>query len=59
MDTMNKQDIINKVTDRWTDNIYNDIVDILEAYTIKYELEEQDDIVSSVIDNMVKMYSNE
>lgn len=59
MDTMNKQDIINKVTDRWTDNIYGDIVDILEAYTIKYELEEQDDIVSSVIDNMVKMYSNE
>jgi len=56
---MNKQDIINKVTDRWTDNIYGDIVDILEAYTIKYELEEQDDIVSSVIDNMVKMYSNE
>jgi hypothetical protein len=54
---IDKADLVNKITDRWTDNIYGDIVDILEAYTTKFEFEEEEEIVSSVIDKMIKMYS--
>ena len=53
---MEKQDLINKLTDRWTDNIYNDIVDILHAYTLKYELEEEEEIFDAVIAKMIEIY---
>tara|TARA_A100001015_G_C14784542_1_gene630541 strand:+ start:244 stop:408 length:165 start_codon:yes stop_codon:yes gene_type:complete len=53
---MEKQDLINKITDRWTDNIYSDIVDILHAYTLKYELEEEEEIVDAVIAKMIEIY---
>lgn len=53
---MEKQDLINKITDRWTDNIYKDIVDILHAYTLEYDVEEEEEIVDAVITKMVKFY---
>ena len=53
---MEKQDLINKITDRWTDNIYNDIVDILETYTIAYDIEEEEEIVDAVISKMINIY---
>lgn len=53
---MNKDDLINKITDRWTDNIYSDIVDILEAYTIAYDIEEEEEIVDAVISKMINIY---
>jgi len=52
---MNKDDLINKITDRWTDNIYQDIVDILETYTIAYDIEEEE-IVDAVISKMINIY---
>ena len=54
---MNKQELINKVTDTWTDNFYTDIRDIVFAYTLEYEAEELDDIIESVIDKMLKQYT--
>ena len=56
---MNNEVLINKITDRWTDNIYSDIVDILHAYTLEYELEEEQEIVDAVISKMTKIYTNE
>jgi hypothetical protein len=53
---MNKDDLINKITDRWTDNIYQDIVDILETYTIAYDIEEEEEIVDAVISKMINIY---
>lgn len=53
---MEKQDLINKITDRWTDNIYNDIVDILHAYTLEYDIKEEAEIVYAVISKMIKIY---
>ena len=53
---MNKDDLINKITDRWTDNIYRDIVDILETYTIAYDIEEEEEIVDAVISKMINIY---
>lgn len=53
---MEIQKLINKITDRWTDNIYNDIVDILHAYTLEYDVEEEEEIVDAVITKMVKFY---
>lgn len=53
---MEKQDLINKITDRWTDNIYNDIVDILHSYTLEYDIEEEAEIVDVVINKMIEIY---
>lgn len=53
---MEIQKLINKITDRWTDNIYNDIVDILHAYTLEYDVEEEAEIVDAVINKMIKIY---
>lgn len=53
---MQKQDLINKITDRWTDNIYHDIVDILQCYTLEYTIEEEAEIVDEVIAKMIKIY---
>jgi len=53
---MEKQDLINKITDRWTDNIYNDIVDILHAYQLEYDIEEEAEIVDAVINKMIEIY---
>ena len=53
---MNKDDLINKITDRWTDNIYSEIVDILETYTIAYDIEEEEEIVDAVISKMINIY---
>ncbi len=36
---MSRDELVNKVTDKWTDNIYSDIVDVLEAYTLEFQME--------------------
>lgn len=53
---MSRDELVDKITDRWTDNIYSDIVDILQAYTIEHEIEEEEDIVNNVIAKMIEMY---
>mgnify|MGYP003147585158 CR=1 FL=1 len=55
---MEKTQLINKVEDIWTENIYGDVRDIIEAYTLKYEGEELDEIIEKVIRKMVKQYTN-
>ena len=53
---MSRDELVNKVTDKWTDNIYSDIVDILEAYTLEFQMEDEADIVDDVIAKMIEMY---
>ena len=53
---MEKTQLINKVEDIWTDNIYGNIRDIIEAYTLEYEREELDEIIEKVIATMVKRH---
>ena len=53
---MEKHELIDKITDRCTDSIYRDIIDTLHAYTLKYEIEEEDEIVFAVIGNMIDRY---
>ena len=53
---MTKDELVHKITDRWTDNIYRDIVDILETYTIAYDIEEEEEIVDAVISKMINIY---
>ena len=65
---MEKQQLINKVVDVWTDNIYTEIREIVFAYTLQigkdgfikehiYEGEELDEIIEEVIARMVKLYT--
>ena len=54
---MKKEELINKVTDRWTDNIYTEIREIVFAYTLEYEGEELDEIIEKVISKMLKLYT--
>ena len=54
---MKKEELINKVTDRWTDNIYTEIREIVFAYTLEYEGEELDEIIEKVIRKMLKLYT--
>jgi len=54
---MDKQELVNKVTDIWTDNFYTDISDVVFAYTLDYEDEELDDIIEKVIAKMLKKYT--
>ena len=53
---MSRDELVNKVTDKWTDNIYSDIVDVLEAYTLEFQMEDEADIVDEVIAKMIEMY---
>jgi len=53
---MEKTQLINKVEDIWTDNMYGNIRDIIEAYTLEYEREELDEIIEKVIATMVKRH---
>lgn len=53
---MSRDELVNKVTDKWTDNIYSDIVDVLEAYTLEFQMEDEADIVDDVIAKMIEMY---
>lgn len=54
---MEKQQLINKVVDVWTDNIYTEIREIVFAYTLQYEGEELDEIIEGVITKMIKLYT--
>ena len=53
---MTRDELVSKVTDKWTDNIYSDIVDVLEAYTLEFQMEDEADIVDDVIAKMIEMY---
>jgi hypothetical protein len=54
---MEKQQLIKKVLDVWTDNIYTEIREIIFAYTLQYEGEELDEIIEEIIERMVKLYT--
>jgi hypothetical protein len=54
---MKKEELINKVMDRWTDNIYTEIREIVFAYTLEYEGEELDEIIEKVITKTLKLYT--
>tara|TARA_Y100001963_G_scaffold143634_1_gene214750 strand:+ start:78 stop:248 length:171 start_codon:yes stop_codon:yes gene_type:complete len=54
---MEKEQLINKVLDIWTDNIYTEIREIVFAYTLQYEGEELDEMIEEVITKMVKLYT--
>lgn len=53
---MSRDELVQKVTDKWTDNIYNDIVDVLEAYTLEFQMEDEAELVDEVIAKMIEMY---
>ena len=53
---MSRDELVNKITDRWTDNIYSDIVDVLEAYTLEFQMEDEAKLVDEVIAKMIEMY---
>lgn len=53
---MTRDQLIEKVTDKWTDNIYSDIVDVLEAYTLEFQMEDEAKLVDEVIAKMIEMY---
>jgi len=54
---MKKEELINKVMDRWTDNIYTEIREIVFAYTLEYEGEELDETIEKVITKTLKLYT--
>jgi hypothetical protein len=49
---MSRDELVNK----GTDNIYSDIVDVLEAYTLEFQMEDEASIVDDVIAKMIEMY---
>ena len=53
---MTRDELVNKVTDKWTDNIYSDIVDVLEAYTLEFQMEDEAKLVDDVIAKMIEIY---
>ena len=54
---MDKEQLINKVVDVWTDNFYTEIREIVEVYTLQYEGDELDEIIEGVITKMIKLYT--
>jgi hypothetical protein len=55
---MNKKELVAEVMDKWTDNFYTDVSELVEIYsTEEYTIKEHDELTEQVIFEMIKFYA--